>query len=168
MKYLGTFLLISLVLILLNSQSIKETNTIVVTDTAYTTKTITKYKKGDSIPFVILDTIYKTIHDTNYIVKDYTTFKAYSDTLNIDSSTIIIKDTIGENRLVSRSYEANIKERTITITNTLPEKNRLYLGGVANFKYIGAGIMYKTQRQLMGVSYNSDKSINLSYYVRIF
>ena len=168
MKYLGTFLLISLVLILLNSQSIKETNTIIVTDTAYTTKTITKYKKGDSIPFVILDTIYNTIHDTNYIVKDYSHFKAYSDTLNIDSSTIIINDTIGENRLVSRAYEANIKERTITITNTIPEKNRFYIGGVANFNYIGAGVIYKTSKQLIGVSYNSDKSINLSYYVRIF
>ena len=168
MKYLGTFLLISLVLILLNSKSIKETKTIVVVDTAYMTKTITKYKKGDSIPFVILDTIYKQVHDTNYIVKDYSHFKAYIDTLKIDSSTIIINDTIGENRLVSRAYEANIKERTITITNTIPEKNRFYIGGVANFNYIGAGLIYKTPKQLIGVSYNSDKSINLSYYVRIF
>ncbi len=52
---------------------------IIVSDTVYQQKTFTKFIKGNSIPFVILDTIYliDTIKDTITIVKDYNQVKVY-------------------------------------------------------------------------------------------
>jgi len=45
---------------------------VIITDTVYQQKTFTKFIKGNSIPFVVLDTIYIVETDTITIVKDYT------------------------------------------------------------------------------------------------
>ena len=101
-------------------------------DTVVTTKTFTKYIKGNKIPFKVLDTIYTdtTIYDTTYIVKDYNQVKEYTDSIKQDSNLFIIKDTISQNRIIGRSFQAKIQEKTITITNNIQAKNKvaLYLG----------------------------------------
>ena len=114
----------------------EKTHNIITTqiDTVVTTKTLTKYIKGDKIPFKVLDTIftniYKENHDTTYIVKDYNQAKEYTDSIKQDSNLFIIKDTISQNRIIGRSFQAKIQEKTITITNNIQAKNKvaLYLG----------------------------------------
>jgi hypothetical protein len=103
-------------------------------DTIVTTKTLTKYTKGDNIPFKVLDTIftniYKEKHDTAYIVKDYNQIKEYTDSIKQDSNLFVIKDTISQNRIIGRSFKAQVQEKTITITNNITNKSKaaLYLG----------------------------------------
>jgi hypothetical protein len=138
-------------------------------DTLYKYDTFRITKKG--IPYKVFipkDSIIRdTIKDTINIVIDYSHFKAYSDTIKIDSSTFIIDDTISKNSLLSRSFRAIISERIITKTIVKPQKDAIYIGGVSNFKYAGVGILYQKQNQIIGLSFNTDKSINLSYYVKI-
>ena len=53
----------------------------VIHDTEYQKVYINKYKKGDSIPYKLVDTIYTHISDTIRILADYSQVKAYSDTI---------------------------------------------------------------------------------------
>ena len=99
-------------------------------DTVFTVKTFTKHTKGDKIPFKILDTIYKQNYDTTYIVKDYNQAKEFTDSIRQDSNIFVIRDTISQNRIIGRSFQAKIQEKTITITNNIESKSKaaLYLG----------------------------------------
>ena len=86
-----------------------------VHDTVYQQKTITKYKKGDSIPYVIIatDTLELPIHYTVRIIGDYYAVKAYTDSIKQDSNIFVIRDTISQNKILSRSFEASLREKTI-------------------------------------------------------
>lgn len=109
-----------------------------VHDTVYQQKTITKYKKGDSIPFVIVvqDSVQIPIHDTIRIISDYSRIYAYSDTIKQDSNTFVIRDTISQNKILSRSFEASLREKTIITKQLYVEKpkNALYLGFRGDFR----------------------------------
>jgi hypothetical protein len=104
------------------------------TDTIITTKTFNKYIKGDKISYKILDTIftniYKENHDTTYIVKDYNQAKEFTDSIRQDSNLFVIRDTISQNRIIGRSFQAKVQEKTITITNNIQDKAKsaLYIG----------------------------------------
>ncbi len=106
----------------------------VKTDTVYKTNVSTRWMKGNSIPYVIIDSVHDsvqyTVHDTIRIVSDYMRTYAYSDTINVDSNTFVISDTISQNKIQSRKFEAKITEKTIvnTITKEAKAKNSLYLG----------------------------------------
>ena len=106
----------------------------VKTDTVYQTKVTTKWKQGKDIPYVIIDSVHDSVrlfvHDTVRIVSDYMRIYAYSDTINVDSNTFVISDTISQNMIQSRRFEAKITEKTIltTITKEAKAKNTLYLG----------------------------------------
>ena len=109
----------------------KQRNTVTTTiDTVTVTKEFTKFTKGDKIPFKILDTIYKQSYDTTYIIKDYQQAKEYTDSIKQDSNLFVIKDTISQNRIIGRSFQAKIQEKTITITNNIQAKPKsaLYIG----------------------------------------
>ncbi len=110
----------------------KQVNTITKTtiDTITVTKQFTKFTKGDKIPYKILDTIYKQNYDTTYIIKDYEQVKEFTDSIHQDSNLFVIKDTISKNRIIGRSFQAKIQEKTITITNNIQAKPKsaLYLG----------------------------------------
>jgi hypothetical protein len=101
-------------------------------DTVFTVKTFTKHTKGDRIPFKVLDTIFTNTksYDTTYIVKDYNQAKEYLDSIKQDSNLFVITDTISQNRIIGRSFQAKIQEKTITITNNIESKSKaaLYLG----------------------------------------
>lgn len=106
---------------------------IVKRDTVYQTKTLTSYIKGDQIKVRIIqtdlliktDTLTKT--DTAYIIKDYNQVREYKDSIKQDSNIYVITDTISQNRIIGRSFMANIQEKIIT--NTIREnKALLYLG----------------------------------------
>ena len=106
----------------------------VKTDTVYKTNVTSRWMKGNSIPYVIIDSVHDsvhiTLHDTIRIVSDYMRTYAYSDTINVDSNTFVISDTISQNKIQSRRFEAKITEKTIvnSITKEAKAKNSLYLG----------------------------------------
>lgn len=99
-------------------------------DTVTVTKTFQKYIKGDKIPFKILDTIYHVKKDTAFIIKEFNTVKAYQDTIRQDSNLFVIQDTISQNKIIGRSFQAKIQEKTIVATNTITPspKASVYLG----------------------------------------
>ena len=99
-------------------------------DTVLTTKTITKFIKGDKIRYRILDTINTNSHDTTYIIKDYNQVKEFTDSIRQDSNLFVINDTSSQNRIIGRSFQAKIQEKTIKITNSIQAKPKavLYIG----------------------------------------
>jgi len=125
-------LIVVLLLLAIYFMGKKQVNTVTKTtiDTVTVTKQFTKFTKGDKIPYKILDTIYKQNHDTTYIIKDYNQAKEFTDSIRQDSNIFIIRDTISQNRIIGRSFQAKIQEKTITITNNIQAKPKsaLYIG----------------------------------------
>jgi len=148
---------------------------IIVSDTVYQQKTFTKFIKGNSIPFVVLDTIYltDTIKDTITIVKDYNIVKVYSDTMRIDSlGYAYIQDTISRNSIIGRGFTAQIKEKVIykTITNEQKQRNQLYLGFIGDMRHfngqigIGGSIALKTAKNTLYTATATMNGYSFGYY----
>jgi hypothetical protein len=150
----------------------------VKTDTVYQTKVTTKWKQGKDIPYVIIatDTVHDSVrflvHDTIRIVSDYMRTYAYSDTINVDSNTFVINDTISQNKIQSRGFEAKITEKTIltTITKAAKAKNTLYLGFRGDLsesnglEVLSPGIMLNAKNKaLIGLNVNINKNFNIGY-----
>jgi hypothetical protein len=150
----------------------------VKTDTVYQTKVTTRWKQGKDIPYVIIatDTVHDSVrylvHDTIRIVTDYMRTYAYSDTINVDSNTFVINDTISQNKIQSRGFEAKITEKTIltTITKAAKAKNSLYLGfrgdlsGSNGLEVLSPGIMLNAKNKaLIGLNVNINKNFNIGY-----
>ena len=150
----------------------------VKTDTVYQTKVTTKWKQGKDIPYVIIatdtvrDSVPYTVHDTIRIVSDYMRTYAYSDTINVDSNTFVINDTISQNKIQSRGFEAKITEKTIltTITKAAKAKNTLYLGFRGDLsesnglEVLSPGIMLNAKNKaLIGLNVNINKNFNIGY-----
>jgi len=150
----------------------------VKTDTVYQTKVTTRWKQGKDIPYVIIatdtvhDSVQYTVHDTIRIVTDYMRTYAYSDTINVDSNTFVINDTISQNKIQSRGFEAKITEKTIftTITKEAKAKNSLYLGfrgdlsGSNGLEVLSPGIMLNAKNKaLIGLNVNINKNFNIGY-----
>jgi hypothetical protein len=147
-------------------------------DTIIKTTTTTKYKKGNDIPFVVLDTLYHIdkVHDTIYIVNDYNKIKAYSDTLRINAdNSVYIQDTITQNKIIGRSYKANLSEKTITITNDIyhKPKNELFIGLIGDIRSLdnkigaGVGLNYKKQNEVYILNFTTNQ-ISLGLYKKLF
>ena len=148
---------------------------VIVTDTVYQEKTFTKFIKGNSIPFVVLDTIYliDSIKDTITIVKDYNQVKVYSDTMRIDSiGYAYIQDTISQNKIQGRGFSANFNLPTITITKVIEPKsnNQLYLGFIGDLKHsngqigIGGSIALKTAKNTLYTATATMNGYSFGYY----
>jgi hypothetical protein len=150
----------------------------VKTDTVYKTKVTTRWMKGKDIPYVIIatdtvhDSVQYTVHDTVRIMTDYMRTYAYSDTINVDSNTFVINDTISQNKIQSRGFEAKITEKTIltTITKAAKAKNSLYLGfrgdlsGSNGLEVLSPGIMLNAKNKaLIGLNVNINKNFNIGY-----
>lgn len=162
---------------------IKDTHTIVsVThDTLYKTNVTTRWKQGKDIPFVIIDSVHDSVrffvHDTIRIISDYTHTYAYSDTIRQDSNTFVINDTISQNKIQSRGFEAKITEKTIltTITKAAKAKNTLYLGfrgdlsGSNGLEVLSPGIVLNAKNKaLIGLNVNINKNFNIGYSGSIY
>ena len=124
------FLLILMSVFLFYIKRKNKTITTTKVDTVTVTKRFEKFTKGDKIPYKILDTIYKQNYDTTYIVKDYNQVKEFTDSIRQDSNLFVIRDTISQNRIIGRSFQAKTQEKTITITNNIQAKPKsaLYIG----------------------------------------
>ena len=140
MKDIITAILIIAVLVLVLEPK-KETKPIVLTkyDTIVEIKNIVKYKRGESIPFVVLDTIVKIdeVHDTIRIMSDYNRIYAYYDTLKLDSAQYVyVSDTISQNKILGRGYGGHFVEKTIRIETTkiMPPKFAVYWGVLGDYR----------------------------------
>ena len=143
------------------------------TDTVTVTKEFTKFIKGDKIRYRILDTINTENHDTTYIIKDYNQAKEFTDSIRQDSNLFVIKDTISENRIIGRSFQAKIQEKTITITNNIQPKSALYLGIRSDISQdyskvnYNISLSFKTrQRGLFSVGYGMS-GYSLGYAIKL-
>lgn len=154
MKDIITAILIIAVLVLVLEPK-KETKPIVITkyDTIVEVKNIVKYKRGESIPFVVLDTIVKIdeVHDTIKI-SDYSRVYAYYDTLKLDSAQYVyVSDTISQNKILGRGYGGHFVEKTIRIETTKikPDRFAVYWGVLGDYRQFdkkvgfGFGLAFK-------------------------
>ena len=138
MKDIITAILIIAVLVLVLEPK-KSNPPIVITkyDTIVEVKNIVKYKRGESIPFVVLDTIVKIEYDTIRIMSDYNRIYAYYDTLKLDSAQYVyVSDTISQNKILGRGYGGHFVEKTIRIETTkiLPPKFAVYWGVLGDYR----------------------------------
>ena len=174
-------ILLIIVFLFLKDKStyIGQPSVIVDTDTVYQQKTFTKFIKGKSIPFVVLDTTYiiDQVHDTITIVKDYNQVKVYSDTMRIDSlGYAYIQDTISQNKIQGRGFSANFNLPTITITKVIvpKPKNMLYLGVLGDLRTfdnkvgLGLGLGYKTAKNGLFTINATTNNYSLGYYIKLF
>jgi hypothetical protein len=140
MRDIITAILIIAVLVLVLEPK-KETKPIVITkyDTIVEIKNIVKYKRGESIPFVVLDTIVKIdeVHDTIRIMSDFNRVYAYYDTLKLDSAQYVyVSDTISQNKILGRGYGGHFVEKTIRIETTKikPDRFAVYWGVLGDYR----------------------------------
>jgi hypothetical protein len=161
------------------SSYIGQPSVIIDTDTVYQQKTFTKFIKGKSIPFVVLDTIYNIdeVHDTITIVKDYNQVKVYSDTMRIDSlGYAYIQDTISQNKIQGRGFSANFNLPTITITKVITPKpkSEVYLGVLGDLRALdnkvglGLGLGFKTAKNGLFTINATTNQYSLGYYKKLF
>lgn len=156
------------------------TSTTILTkvDTIYKVDTIQKYKKGDAIPFAVLDTIYliDEVHDTIYIVNDYNKVKVYTDTLRINSDNFVsIQDTITQNRIFGRGYNAHFTEKTLVVTNDIyhKPKNELFVGIIGDLRRfdnnlgVGIGLNYKKKNEAYTLNFTTNQ-ISVGLYKKLF
>lgn len=157
-----------------------------VRDTVYITKTLTKYTKGENIFYTEFvkqpsktDTITITKVDTIRIVNDYSTYRKYVDTLTFDNGNIIIIDTLYRNKIDSRNWVSNFREKTITETKYIQEipKNKFYYGinlstnQLYNFNSVSGSLLLKTKKEKiitfsLGVDKNAQPILTLGYYLK--
>ena len=140
MRDIITVILIIAVLVLV-MQPKKSNPPIIITkyDTIVEIKNIVKYKRGQSIPFVVLDTIVKTneVHDTIRIINDYSSVYAYYDTLKLDSAQYVyVSDTISKNKILGRGYGGHFVQKEIRIQTTkiMPPKFAVYWGVLGDYR----------------------------------
>lgn len=156
------------------------TSTVIVTkiDTLYKVDTVKQYKKGDNIPFVVLDTIYKVdkIHDTTYIVNDYNKIKVYTDTLRINTDNYVsVQDTISQNKILGRNFKAYFTEKTVIVNHDIyhKPKNELYLGIIGDLRRfdntlgVGVGLNYKKENEAYTLNFTTNQ-ISFGLYKKLF
>jgi hypothetical protein len=153
-------------------------NTEIITKTDTITKTIYKDSiKYDTIIYsnvkLINDTIYvnDTIFDIDTIfftINDYFAKVHYLDTLLNDSTGFIsVSDTIFKNRLLNRTSNIEIYNKTI-----LPVNDKIslfagvfYLNGINNS--LGANLSLERKKSLFSVGYGTNKTFLINYQYKI-
>jgi len=134
----------------------------------------TKYVKGEDIyhETVVEKNVEVPVYvkgDTVRIVQEYSKKVLYKDKLVLDNDlgTIELTDTISQNKIIGRKWNAQIKERTITDTKIVKElpKNQVFagLGGVVGNSnvLVGPQISLKTKKDnIYGVNVYVDNNLN--------
>ena len=155
-------------------------------DTVDIVKTKVVTKKGEDIyheTIVEKEVIIPAVIDTMALLKDYYSKVLYKDVLVLTDSlgTVAVTDTISQNRILGRTFNANVKQRTIketTIVKELP-KTKVFYGLEGGFNKadfvssVGAGVLINTKKdkiyQLgLGVTNQTTDGINGGFtpYVR--
>jgi hypothetical protein len=128
-------------------------------DTVDVIKTKVVTKKGEDIyhETIVEHEVKVPVNvDTNAILKDFYSKVLYKDTLHLPDSlgTVSLLDTISQNKILGRTFNANVKQRTIketTIVKELP-KTQVFYGFTGGFNKadvvsnVGAGLLIKTKK----------------------
>ena len=146
-------------------------------DTLIVTKDTTIYKDGRTIYIdreIKVPVYIPAEVDTMEILQDYFTKRYYVDTLSVeDYGQVIVKDTLFQNRILTRQYDASFNQKIITetiIVKTLPKPHLYYGGGIGIDKQniinnIHTGLLLRTKsNSIYGVeggiaNYGLDNSI---------
>jgi hypothetical protein len=128
-------------------------------DTVDVVKTKVVTKKGEDIyheTIVEKEVIIPAVIDTAALLKDYYSKVLYKDVLVLPDSlgTVAVTDTISQNKILGRTFNASVKQRTIKETTIVkePARTQVYYGLNAGFNRedyvsaIGAGLMVKTKK----------------------
>lgn len=150
-----------------------------VRDTIYVPKYITIYKRGKDIYHDT--TIYVKVPvdvDTAQILRDFYAKNVYNDTIKLEDSLglVTINDTISQNKILGRNFNAKINQKEIheTLTVKEPPKRQMYVGlntSVDNYvglSTIGTSVIYKDKKDKMyqiGVGVNNHNMSKLSPYI---
>ncbi len=116
-------------------------------------------KKGEDIYHEVIvekEVQIPAVVDTAALLKDYYSKVLYKDVLVLPDSlgTVAVTDTISQNKILGRTFDANVKQRTIkeTLIVKEPARNQVYYGLNGGFNKadvvssVGAGIMLKTKK----------------------
>jgi hypothetical protein len=128
-------------------------------DTVDIVKTKVVTKKGEDIyheTIVEKEVIIPAVIDTLALLKDYYSKVLYKDTLVLPDSLgiVALNDTISQNKILGRTFNASVKQRTIketTIVKELP-KTKLFYGLEGGFNKadfvssVGAGVLINTKK----------------------
>ena len=129
-------------------------------DTIEVVKTKVVTKKGEDIYHeTIKEVIIPTIVDTQALLQDFFAKNIYKDTLNLPDSlgTVSLIDTITQNKIFGRTFNASVKQRTIketTIVKELP-KTKVFYGLEGGFNkadvvsHLGFGFLVNTKQDKM-------------------
>jgi hypothetical protein len=128
-------------------------------DTVDIVKTKVVIKKGEDIyheTIVEKEVIIPAIVDTAALLKDYYSKVLYKDVLVLPDSlgTVAVTDTISQNKILGRTFNASVKQRTIKETTIVkePARNQVYYGLTGGFNKadvvssIGGGLILKTKK----------------------
>lgn len=128
-------------------------------DTVDIVKTKVVTKKGEDIyheTIVEKEVLIPAVVDTMALLKDYYSKVLYKDVLVLPDSlgTVAVTDTISQNRILGRTFDAKVKERTIKETLIVKElpKTQVYYGFTGGFNKadvvsnIGGGLLVKTKK----------------------
>lgn len=125
-------------------------------DTVDVIKTKVVTKKGEDIYHeTIKEVQIPTVVDTAALLKDFFAKNIYKDTLHLPDSlgTIALIDTITQNKILGRRFDAKVKQRQIKETLIVKElpKTKVFYGFEGGFNktdvvsHIGTGIMINTK-----------------------
>jgi hypothetical protein len=127
-------------------------------DTIEVVKTKVVTKKGEDIyheTIVEKEVLIPAIVDTAALLKDYYSKVLYKDVLVLPDSlgTVDVTDTISQNKIFGRTFNANVKQRTIKETLIVKElpKTQVYYGFTGGFNKadvvsnLGAGVLIKSK-----------------------
>jgi hypothetical protein len=139
-------------------------------DTVDIVKTKVVTKKGEDIyheTIVEKEVLIPAVIDTAALLKDYYSKVLYKDVLVLPDSlgTVAVTDTISQNKILGRTFNASVKQRTIKETMIVkePARNQLYYGLNAGFNKedyvsaVGAGLILKTKKDKI---YNLNIGVN--------
>ena len=128
-------------------------------DTIDIVKTKVVTKKGEDIyheTIVEKQVVIPAVIDTMALLKDYYSKVLYKDTLTLPDSlgTVSLIDTISQNKILGRTFNASVKQRTIKETMIVKElpKTKVFYGLEGGFNKadfvssVGAGVLINTKK----------------------
>lgn len=126
-------------------------------DTVEVFKTKVVTKKGEDIYHeTIKEVNIPAIVDTQALLRDYFAKNIYKDTLQLPDSlgTVFLIDTITQNKILGRTFNASVKQRTIKETMIVKElpKTKVFYGFEGGFNkadvvsHLGFGVLINTKK----------------------
>lgn len=146
-------------------------------DTTYIPVTEIKYRDGATI--YVDSPVYVPVPsnvDTNEVLKKFYAKYTYKDSITFKDSLgyIVIRDTISQNKIFNRFYNAHINKMKINETIYLEPVPKLgyYLGGTLGFdkehliNYAGLSLMVKTKKERaisLGLGYGLNNNVSAQF-----